>query len=300
VRNESISVLNGELLGRTGIEHKKTGHKKNKPHGTSASLSFHRMQRVSIGRVSIPTNLIRVARVVKANDFMQANKMLLETYRDCTNYREILRIVQKSSYLPGNLIWQSRPSGKLVIEATHLEIDFVSRGIALTFDNQKYKLDPNLPLYVKLEHRSSVFKVTQFAEGINTLHFSFPETLKTMELRSERRFEFAEGQREIALKPSLNLLNSDSGNEIKVRLVDLSRSGAGLLISENNRMFIKKNKFLWLTEIDGHRMYDPILAEVVYAKSDDEGKIHRRKERALRVGLKLSSKVPKEIFSSLQ
>lgn len=226
--------------------------------------------------------------------------MLLETYRDCSNYREILRIVQKSSYLPGNLIWQSRPQGKLVIEATHLEIDFVSRGIAFSYDTQKYNLDPNLPLYVKLEHRSSVFKVKEFAVGINSLVFSFPETLKTLELRSEPRFEFDEGEKEIALKPSLNLLNSDSGNEIKVRLMDLSKSGAGLLISENNRSFIKKNKFLWLTEIDGHRMYDPILAEVVYAKSDDEGKMHKRKERALRVGLKLSSKIPKDILSSIQ
>jgi hypothetical protein len=238
--------------------------------------------------------------VVKFNDFMQAKRMLSQTYRDCTNYREILRIVQKSSYLPGNLIWQSKPNGKLVIEATHLEIDFVSRGIALSFDTQKYNLDPTLPLYVKLEHRSSVFKVTNFAVGMHSLNFSFPESLKTVELRSERRFEFEEGQRQIALKPSLNLLNSDSGNEIKVRLVDLSLSGVGLLLSENNRSFIKKNKFLWLTEIDGRRMYDPILAEVVYAVSDDEGKIHRRKERALRVGLKLSSQVPKEILSSLR
>lgn len=225
--------------------------------------------------------------------------MLAQTYRDCTNYREIIRIIQKSSYLPGNLIWQSGPKGKLVIEATHLEIDFVSRGIALSYNTQKYKLEPNLPLYVKLEHRSSVFKITQFAEGINSLHFSFPETLKTLELRSERRFEFAEGEREISLKPSLNLLNSDSGNEIKVRLVDLSLSGVGLLLSENNRSFIKKNKFLWLTEIDGHRLYDPILAEVVYVTSDDEGKIYRRKEKALRVGLKLSSTIPKEILSLL-
>lgn len=257
------------------------------------------MRCLSIGGVSILIGVVGIARVVKINDFMQSNRMLAQTYRDCTNYREILRIVQKSSYLPGNIIWQSSTKGKLVIEASHLEIDFVSRGISLSFDSQKYKLDPNLPLYVKLEHRSSVFKVTQFAEGINTLHFSFPECLKTLELRSERRFEFEEGEKEIALKPSLNLLNTDSGNEIKVRLMDLSLSGAGLLISENNRAFIKKNKFLWLTEIDGRRMYDPILAEVVYATSDDEGKMHRRKERALRVGLKLSSKVPKEILSSL-
>lgn len=254
---------------------------------------------MSIGGVLILILFVWFARVVKANDFMQAKEMLLETYRDCTNYREILRIIQKSSYLPGNLIWQSKPEGKLVIEATHLEIDFVSRGIALSFDTQKHRLNPELPLYVKLEHRSSVFKVTQFAEGVNSLHFSFPETVKTVELRSEPRFEFEEGQREASLKPSLNLLNADSGNEIKVRLVDLSRSGAGLLISENNRTFIKRNKFLWLTEIDGRRMYDPILAEVVHAKSDDEGKMHRRKERALRVGLKLSSQVPKEILSSL-
>lgn len=222
--------------------------------------------------------------------------MLSESYRDCSSYREILRIVQKSSYLPGNLIWQSTPKGKIVLPASHLEIDFVSRGISLSFDAQKYTLDQNLPLYVKLEHRSSVFKVSSFAVGINSLHFSFPETLKTLELRSEQRFEFEEGEKELSLKPSLGLLNADSGNEIKVRLVDLSRSGAGLLLSENNRSFIKKNKFLWLTEIDGKRLGDQILAEVVYTAKDDQN----RKERALRVGLKLSSQIPREVLRSLQ
>lgn len=223
--------------------------------------------------------------------------MLLDPYRDCSDYREILRILQKSSSLQDNLLWQSLPSGKKIINPQHVEIDFISRGVSVFYDAQKYSFDCDLPLYVKLEYRNTVFKVSEFRVGQHNLQFSFPETLKTLELRSEPRVVFANDDRLISLRPTLSAQTNDAGSELRVRLVDLSRSGAGMLISENNRSFLKNNRFLWLTHLNQHSLPDPVLAEVVYMTSEVDRKFSQRKQKQLKAGLKFSSAIPQEILS---
>lgn len=224
--------------------------------------------------------------------------MLSDSYRDCTEYREILRIFQKSSSSQDNFLWQSLPLGKYIIHPRHLEIDFVSRGISIYFDSGKYRLANDFPLYVKLGHRNTVFKVNEFRVGHDCLQFSFPETLKTPELRSQTRMNFEDQEQVLALKPTLSSQGSEMGNELLVRLSDISKNGAGLMVSENNRSFLKNNRFLWVTSVNEESLAEPILAEVVYMTGDVDRKFSRRKQREMKVGLKLSSDFPLEMFPS--
>jgi hypothetical protein len=101
----------------------------------------------------------------------------------------------------------------------------------------------------------------------------------------------------VALKPSLTGVR-DSGNEIEVRAIDVSRYGLGLSISEHNRSFLKNNRILWLTKLGEHRLQYPMLGEVVYINSDVEPRRESRRAKELKVGLKLSGVLPPDIFNA--
>jgi hypothetical protein len=221
---------------------------------------------------------------------------ILDNFRSCLDYREILRILQKASAAPENFLWQSHSMGRNVIGIHHCEIDFVSREVVAHFDSKRFSLDTELPLYVKLDYRSSVFKVTSYRQNQDTVHFAFPEEVKTLELRSYPRHQFPPGKEKIiCLKPSLTG-SRDQGNELRVRVFDISQYGLGLIVSESNRSFLKNNRILWVTKLGEHDLTHPILAEVVYINNELESRYLVRKQKELKVGLRLSGVFPSEIY----
>jgi hypothetical protein len=223
---------------------------------------------------------------------------IAENYRSTYDNREIVRILQRSSALEGNVLWQSHGQGKTVIPIQHFEIDFVGREVVVTFNPRRHTVDRKLPLYVKLEYRTTVFKVGEFREEAAVLSFSLPRELKTLELRSFPRQQFsADREYTVALKPSLTG-NRDAGNELEVRALDVSRYGLGLLVSEHNRSFLKNNRILWLTKLGPHRLQYPILGEVVYINSDVDHRHQTRRPKELKVGLKLSGVLPPDVFNA--
>lgn len=220
----------------------------------------------------------------------------MDNYRSSSAYREILRILQKSSSLPENFLWQSHAMGKTIIPIHHFEIDFVAREVVLNVDTHRYQLEKGLPLYIKLDYRGTVFKVSDYKEGKNTLHFAFPKEIKTLELRSFPRYVFShEKEKSISIRPSL-AGNREHGSELQVRALDISQYGFGVLVSEHNRQFLKNNRILWVTQVGLSKLDHPILAEVVYINSEVDSKLLVRKQKEMKVGLKLSGIMPTHVF----
>ncbi len=211
-------------------------------------------------------------------------------------YREILRILQKSSALQDNFLWQSLSVGKNIVRIHHFEIDFVARGLQIYFDGTKSKIDPKLPLFVKLDYRSSIFKISDFQISHNVVSSLLPTEIKALEMRANPRHKFKEEQEKfVSLKPSLTTLGKDLGNEIQVKVFDVSPYGLGLMISEQNRSYMKNNRILWITKLQDHDLQYPILAEVVYISNDVDHK-YSKKNKELKVGLKLSGVFPPRIY----
>lgn len=221
----------------------------------------------------------------------------LDHYRSSMDYREILRILQKSTTLQENFIWQSSSAGKNIIPIHHFEIDFVAREVVIYFDALKFTLDKSLTLYVKLDYHTSVFKVADFREGQNSLHFAFPQEIKTLELRTHDRHQFLPNQdATIGLKPTLSGAR-EGASELNVRVLDASPQGLGLIVSEQNRSFLKNNRILWVTMIGEDKLDYPILGEVVYMNNEVEPRYLSRKQKELKVGLKLSAPLPAKLYN---
>ena len=58
---------------------------------------------------------------------------ILENYRSSTEYREILRILQKATTNQENILWQSHALEKTVIPVQYIEIDFIAREVLIYF-----------------------------------------------------------------------------------------------------------------------------------------------------------------------
>jgi len=223
----------------------------------------------------------------------------LDNFRSSSEYREILRILQKASSLQDNFLWQSHPHGKSIVTVHHFEIDFVSREVVVYFNSEAHKVETELPLYVKLDYRTSVFKVTEFRLGVNSLHFSFPTEIKTEELREHMRHQLpTDVESFIHLKPATGGVRSEGVGELKVRAIDISYYGLGFIISEQNRSFLKNNRIIWVTQLNNMRLEHPILAEVVYMNTELDAKYRSRKQKDLKVGLKLSGVFPDDVIDN--
>ncbi|GEM_PF-1490876 len=213
----------------------------------------------------------------------------LDNYRSSQDYREILRILQKASNLQENFLWQTHSMGRTVVPIAHFEIDFVGREVVMIIDPRRFKLNQELPLYVKLDYHGSVFKSMDFRQMGDAIHFTFPEEVKTIELRSTDRHIFLPNEdKVVSLKPSLPGKFSDNASELTFRAVDISPQGLGLLVSESNRSFLKNNRILWVTKLGNEILRDTLLAEVVYMSSDVEPRYQVKKQKILKVGLKVS------------
>lgn len=222
----------------------------------------------------------------------------LQKYRTSTEYREILRILQKATNLEENLLWQSHALGKNIIPIQLLEIDFVAREVVVTIDADRYRIDPEIPVYIKLGYRTSVFKADKYSQSQHTLHFPLPNLIKTQELRSSPRHSFRPTEdKTVTLRTTLrSTVLGETGVELRVRVFDVSSQGLGLIVSESNRQFLKNNRILWVTELNELALEYPILAEVVYINTEVDAKFANRRQRDLKVGLKLSGVIPEESF----
>lgn len=219
----------------------------------------------------------------------------VKNYRSCTDYREILRVLQKASNQADNFIWQSTALGKNIVPIHHFEIDFVTREVNVFFDSIRFKIDLELPVYMKLDYKVSVFKVNQFNVTQNSISFSFPTEIKSIEFRQNPRAILdLEKEKFIVIRPAKS--HYGDAHQLKVRALDASTDGLGILVSDNNRTFLKNNRIIFITELQNKVLETPILAEVVYINNDVHPRFSARKEKNLKVGLKLSSLFPPQEF----
>lgn len=221
-----------------------------------------------------------------------------ETYRSTSDYKEILRILQQSGTHEDNFLWQSYESLKKVVPVSHLEIDFVAREVVACYDPSIHSFDASRPLFTKLEFRGCIFKVESYKVEKNTVRFSFPRMVKTIEFRGQNRHRFSPSKEKLVCLKLSRSGNKNSEQELYIRVLDVSLSGLGLLISDFNHSFFNQHRSIWLTQIGHHKLFHPIEGEVLYINDDFDAKYHKRKQRHKKIGLKLMSAIPGPVFEN--
>ncbi|MFA5582914.1 MAG: hypothetical protein WDA09_01765 [Bacteriovoracaceae bacterium] len=215
--------------------------------------------------------------------------MNFSKYRDTNDYREILRLFQKSSEQQNNLLWQNINGKREVYAISNLEIDFVGREVVGFLENPS-DLKPGHTAYFKLSYNDTIFKLSDFFVQQDCVSFKFPETLKTWDLRANERFSLDDGEEYSAVLSADSA--SDVSQQMKVRLKDFSATGLGLTISELNKHIIKQNKTFWIHAINDYKFHRPIVADVMYLSKEIQDKRYR-------FGVQLQQSLPIEAVKSI-
>lgn len=218
-------------------------------------------------------------------------------YRSSTDFKEILRVLQKSTTCEETFLWQPLNGHKLIAPIQFLEIDFISREVIIIFDNDKYAFNLNLPIYVNLAHSKSAFKISEIRQSPQgALHFPFPDLIKMPELRSSTRRTLIGLKKFVSLRSFMFNAATDVLHEQRVRVIDISEGGMAVVVPVKERNFLKNNRILWISAMDDVALKDPILAEVVYISTEVDQNFQPPKEKSLRVGIKLSNFLPQDLL----
>jgi hypothetical protein len=214
---------------------------------------------------------------------------LIDKYRSIKDHKEILRILQHSESGSENFLWQNINEKKIILSILRMEIDFISREVVVEFEQTK-KIYEDCPIFVKLDFKQSIFKVTEFIIKKNVLHFTFPSHLKALEMRTTERITFdIDDERKIKLQAPSQLKQGSQG--LFVRVLDVSKTGMGLMISESGRTYFKNNPKLLLTSLGDQELEGPVMVETVYINSEVPQRYRYRKGQELKVGIRFMTPI---------
>ena len=102
---------------------------------------------------------------------------LLEVYIITTSPEEIFEVLGLASAKKQSILWQSKSSHKVVFQFDIVELDIPNKKIIVNYNASSELIDPNLPIYVKLHFRETLFKGMVLDFDTNKLSVNIPNEI---------------------------------------------------------------------------------------------------------------------------
>lgn len=213
-----------------------------------------------------------------------------------SNKNEILRALQKS-VLFGGEIWQSVSlHDRQILQISDISVDAALGKITITtFDN--LELNHHFPIFLRLKYRSIIFKLDPFEFKVvgDKLICQFPIEIRAIEERKTDRYVLPFNA-EVSMSIKRMERNiKEIVLDLEVRIVDVSESGFGIIVSGSNRNFLKKFDHFWIKAIDQKQLDYYVFGRVCYVAP--KGKSKRGE---VRIGLAMETPISPEMFSYLK
>jgi len=127
-------------------------------------------------------------------------------------------------------------------------------------------LDKAKPIFIHISSLDIIFKKDKYNIFMNDIDFPPPIDVQVYERRSQQRFYFKYQDHKNITFYSENLrLNSDEPEFVcPCVLIDISVSGAGIIITKDIKLKIAQDKYLFLQDITDQKLPSPFKVEVVY------------------------------------
>jgi HD-GYP domain-containing protein (c-di-GMP phosphodiesterase class II) len=178
---------------------------------------------------------------------------------------DIIHAIKVGKKKPKSILWQSAFGTKVVFEFTGLDLDN-KRDLIRIKVSENYKLRSNLPVYIKLNHRNTIFKgYIHFIEK-DLVFFKLPDEIHIEEYREFERFSISEDESsEIFLNVESNLV-SNAKVKIPIILNDISQSGLGAVIREKDKSsLLERDSTITLSELGDVKFAESISLKIVHA-----------------------------------
>ena len=210
---------------------------------------------------------------------------------------QILSALERGVSFGGD-IWQTRSeSHRDVFQIVQTQVDLVNEKIILR-TNSIAQVSQGFTIFVRLRYRNIIFMLEahEFNVVADKLICSIPKDVKALPVRSTERYVMPfELDVSVSIKKFTRTLK-DISPEIEVRMVDVSESGIGILMSGVNRDFLKPCDHFWIKAIDHEKLTRDIFGTVLYVVPKGSG----LKKQDVRIGLSLSTALNWNTFCSLK
>lgn len=189
-------------------------------------------------------------------------------------------------------MWQTFPNHRTIFTFQDYKLDLKTKKMLVLADISNEKLDSKLPIYVKIPFRETVFKgrVQQIAGS--EISLNIPNEVQMRDFRETLRSSFTPGEKFVDIKTSIGGVSS-----MKVSLKDISQTGIGLMVSDNNIHLFQRGQTLELCGVNDEQLRIPLIGTVVYAAK--QPKAANAKGFLYRVGIKMFSLIPEMVINKL-
>lgn len=196
------------------------------------------------------------------------------------------------------LIWQNLFGERVVHQIYKIEKDEENRVLKCRIQDYNLKFDTKQPVYIKLDYRGTMFKTQVRSINNDVIHLNYPlgEDVKTIELRGEPRTNFNLKDEKYISMGVLHDGKLQNEQKLLFQLMDISESGLCVLVSDQNKNYLKSSLVLALSHLGDIELPYPLLLEQKYStpyRYRKDGKNFF----AIRVGFELSQKFEENILN---
>ncbi len=209
-------------------------------------------------------------------------------FRDTSSVKDITSLIKNTA--PDNsVIWQTINGNRVVYSVDEILFNETLKTLKIIIKDFEHNLLVDETIYIKLSYRETLFKARVINLSGNVLSLYLPTEVKTHELRASERFKFKPKDGKFL---TFNISNKSTTivQKMKVKVVDISEQGLCVLLSNENRNFIKNASKVELSYLGHIELMFPLRADIKYTqhlKYRDAGKV----VYANRAGLMLESKI---------
>jgi len=191
----------------------------------------------------------------------------MENFRLLNKKSEIIKLIKNAPEGVKGEIWQTLEDRRYHYEIQKVLNDDEYQVIIFETDSKMEFLTTE-PIYIRIHHRNLIFKLepNNYIIAGKKISTPYPESAKAIETRGQSRLLIPENIAvEVVLKPL-----GEGTNEIKVKLIDISKGGLGICIADLNKDYLQRNKFFKIVSINDIQMQGQNEIEVRYIKKIDQ------------------------------
>lgn len=193
----------------------------------------------------------------------------MKNYNIKTGKMEIIKILETSMRLDGNILWQNVDDQRVVHKMNVANFDIKDGTFTIMLHDGEKRIQKELPTYVKLNFRKSIFKVEVVEINDRMITVKIPDEVMATEGRkvNRRRFTTAD-KKKITLKA-----HDFSGifkNNYEFQIIDLSSSGMALILNDKEVDQLYNAKKIELIALGKTILMNPIECLAIYSHTEDE------------------------------
>lgn len=189
-------------------------------------------------------------------------------FRDINQKEEILTLMQKAPISNPGEIWQTLPDVRHHYKIINVKDDPINHAIVIE-GPRKFEFSTKHPVYVRINHRDLIFKLTarSFIISGSKLACIYPKMAKAIDKRGIERIPLPpERETRMVLRP-LGL----GAAELTVNLIDISKKGLGISISDMNRDYLLRNQKFRITSINDVLLAGDHQLDIIYVERIGRG-----------------------------